>query len=152
MWFERDIDGIKVKLRIKNYVRTNDENWDEKWCKCDFSFYSGDWLNYHKEDVEVLLCCEIDNIIISLTDLLNNKILKEEEISFIEPDFSFKLIPKENLLDNIYLEWKVYFWNEGITGNHLSVTLDINDIKSLRTYLISIKNRPKFTNKTLILL
>ena len=47
--------GINVKLKIHGYRPTNKDNWDSEWCRCDFLFSSGDWLNYHKENDEVLL-------------------------------------------------------------------------------------------------
>lgn len=156
MWFERDINGIKIKLRINNYKYTNKKDWDSEWCQCDFLFYSGSWLNYHKENDEIFLCSEIDYLIMLLTELLNNKIFEPKEFSFIEPDFTFMLHPIENLKDNpkyiyvkpeskfvdIYLDWKIYFWDNGtLTDNHLTLTLDRDEITSLRDYLVSITTR-----------
>ena len=60
----------------------------------------------------------------------------------IEPDFKFILHPEEDLRNNpnytyvrpgyeildIYLEWRVYFWNEGLMDNYLTVVFDRNDI------------------------
>ena len=71
MWLEIDACGIEIKLQIKGYKQTNKDDWDSEWCKCDFLFASGDWLNYHKEDDEVLLSCEVDDLEESLTKLLN---------------------------------------------------------------------------------
>ena len=34
-----------------------------------------------------------------------------------------------------YLEWKINLWNDGLTSNYFSTTLDIDDIKALRCYL-----------------
>ena len=67
----------------------------------------------------------------------------------IEPDFKFILYPEEDLRNNpnytyvqpgyeivdIYLEWRVYFWNEGLTDNYLTVTLGREEITMLRDYL-----------------
>lgn len=100
MWFEIDASGIKIKLQINGYKPTNKENWDSEWCRCDFLFTSGDWLNYHKENDEVLLCSDIDELAETLTELLDNKILEEREILCIEPDFIFKLYPETDLRDN----------------------------------------------------
>ena len=69
MWFDIDASGINIKLRIKGYKPLGKYNWDSEWCKCDFLFASGDWLNYHKEDDEVLLSCEIEGLEEALTKL-----------------------------------------------------------------------------------
>lgn len=155
MWFEIDASGIKIKLQINGYKPTNKENWDSEWCRCDFLFTSGDWLNYHKENDEVLLCSEIDELAETLTELLDNKILEEREILCIEPDFIFKLYPETDLRDNpqytyiqpgyeiqdIYLEWRIYFWYEGLTDNYLTITFDRDKIESFRDYLVLVRSR-----------
>lgn len=155
MWFEIDASGIKIKLQINGYKPTNKENWDSEWCRCDFLFTSGDWLNYHKENDEVLLCSEIDELAETLTELLDNKILEEREILCIEPDFIFKLYPETDLRDNpqytyiqpgyeiqdIYLEWRIYFWYEGLTDNYLTITFDRDKIESFIDYLVLVRSR-----------
>ena len=155
MWFEIDASGIKIKLQINGYKPTNKENWDSEWCRCDFLFTSGDWLNYHKENDEVLLCSEIDELAETLTELLDDKILEEREILCIEPDFIFKLYPETDLRDNpqytyiqpgyeiqdIYLEWRIYFWYEGLTDNYLTITFDRDKIESFRDYLVLVRSR-----------
>ena len=154
MWFEIDAGGIRIKLRIRGYRPSNKDNWDSEWCKCDFAFSSGDWLNYHKENDEILLSYEVEQLAKSLTELLANKLMEETEITCIEPDFIFKLFPKKDLrndpkyiyvrpgceLQDIYLEWKIYFWDGGLTDNFLTVTLDREEIIKLRDYLAFISS------------
>lgn len=152
MWLELDISGIEMKLRINGYKPSTKENWDSNWCKCDFLFSSGDWLNYHKEEDEVLLSCEVEELEESLTKLMNNELSEIKEIECIEPDFKFILHPQSDRRDNpkytyvqpgyeiedIYLEWKIYFWNSGLTDNHLTLTLDREEIMKLKEYLTSV--------------
>ena len=142
MWLELDACGIEIKLRIKGYIPSTKDDWDNQWCPCDFLFLSRDWLNYHKNDDTVLLSCEVEALEESLTKLLANKLSEVKELSFIEPDFIFILHPQSNRIsdprygiEDIYLEWKVFFWNEGLTDNHLVVTLYRDDIKTMRDYL-----------------
>lgn len=149
MWFEIDASGINIKLQINGYRPTNKDNWDSEWCRCDFLFSSGDWLNYHKENDEVLLASEVDELEEKLSKLLDNKLTESEEMVCIEPDFIFKLYPQTDLRENpeytyvqpryeiqdIYLEWKVFFWCDGLTDNHLVVNLGRDEIKSMRDYL-----------------
>ncbi len=155
MWFKLDASGIKINLQIKNYKLTNRKNWDREWCHCDFLFYSDNWLNYHKENDEVLLCCEIDEISEALTRLLDNKIIEEKEIICIEPDFIFKLFPQKDLRDDarytyvkpgyeiqdIYLEWRIYFWDDGLTDNYLTITLYRDEITRFRDYIELVRNQ-----------
>ena len=147
-----DVAGIIIDFLVKGYRKSTRENWDDLWCKCDFSFRSNNWLNYQSVDNEVLLSCEVEELENNLTQLLDGKITEKTVIEPIEPDFKFILYPEEDLRNNpnytyvqpgyeivdIYLEWKVYFWHEGLTDNHLTVTLDRTEITSLRDYLISV--------------
>ena len=41
---------------------------------------------------------------------------------------------------DIYVEWEIYFWHEGLTDNHLTITLGREEIIQLREYLIAIIN------------
>ena len=152
MWYECDINGIKVTLQIRGYKPTNEDNWYHEWCKCDFSFSSGNWLNYHKENDEVLLSHEVKELAEAFTKLLDNKLSEETEISCMEPDFIFMLHPQTDLrndpkytyirpgceIQDISLEWKIYFWNDGLTGNYLTITLNRNEITNLRDYFASV--------------
>ena len=156
MWLELDASGIKIKLQIKEYIPSTKDNWDSQWCQCDFLFSSKDWLYYHKEDDELLLCCEVEELEDSFSKLLNNDLTEVKEIACIEPDFVFILHPQSDRRNNpnytyvqpgfeiedIYVEWKVFFWNGGLTDNHLVVTLDRDDIEIMRNYLLQIiKNK-----------
>ncbi len=152
MEFRLDISGVTVYLKVNGYVKSTKEEWDSQWCRCDFAFMSGDWLNYHKESDEVLLSCEVEELEEKLTKLLSDELTEVEEISCIEPDFNFLLYPKRDLREDpkytyvqpgyeiadIYMEWKVFFWNQGLTDNFLCVTLDREEIIKLRDYLSSV--------------
>ncbi len=149
MWFEIDVSGIEVKLQINGYKPTDKDNWDSEWCRCDFLFASGDWLNYHKGNDEVLLCSEVEELADAFTELLDNKLSEVKEINCIEPDFVFELYPQMDLredpkytyvrpgyeIQDIYVEWKIYFWHGGLTDNYLTITLGREDVARLRDYL-----------------
>lgn len=153
MGFELDASGVKIELEISGYTLINKKNQFLKWCTCSFRFSSENWLNYHKGNDEILLCCELDELTDALTDLIDNKIQKAKELSFIEPDFVFELYPKVESKDksqhffikpgfeirDIYLEWRVYILNKGFTANYLTITLGRDNIISLRDYLVSVQ-------------
>ena len=97
----------------------------------------------------MLLAREVDDLVEALEKLLTDQLSTPTEFTCIEPDFIFELTPKEDLRSNprfvyirsgceiadIDLEWKVFFWHEGLTGNYLSVVLARPDIECFLTYL-----------------
>lgn len=150
MWLKLNLDGIIVSLRIQQYRKTDRSNWDDVWCKVDFSFCSEPWLNYHKEYEEILLAREVDSLSDALEKLLNNQLNEPTEFPCIEPDFVFNLNPKEDVRNNprlvyvrpgyeivdIDMEWQVNFWDDGcLTANYLTVVLGREEIEYLLTYL-----------------
>ncbi|MCI9086137.1 MAG: hypothetical protein HFE51_06935 [Clostridia bacterium] len=157
MRLKMDLDGIIVELNIQQYVKKENRTSDEcdYWCKVDFSFSSQLWLNYNKENDEVFLSYEVDDLTEALDKLLNNKLCAPTTIELIEPDFCFELTPKEDLRNNpqilyiqpgyeiadISMEWRVFFWHDGLTANYLTVTLDRTDIKNLRDYLFLVTGK-----------
>lgn len=150
MKLRMDLDGICLQLSIDGYTHTTQQSWDENWCKCSFSFTSGDWLNYHKERDEVLLSSEVDRLADRFEKLLNGELEMPVELSMIEPDFVFRLVPVQDVRNNpdvvyvregcelvdIQVEWQINFWDDGcFTANYLTVMLDRADIEAMLAYL-----------------
>lgn len=149
MWLKLDLSGIRLSMQVRNYRKVSADDWDSTWCKTDFAFVADEWLNYRKDNDEVFLAREIEDLAKSLDDLLNDRLKAPTEFNCIEPDFNFILTPKKDLrLDpkvlyvrpgceivDVDLEWKISFWHDGLTANYLSVTLDRTDIESLLLYL-----------------
>lgn len=149
MRLKMDICGIELQFKVTGYERYVYEKWDDQWCRVDYSFRSGKWLNYSKIMDEVLLSCEIERIADLLQKLLNGELTEKTEVDFIEPDFQMTLCPQRDLRDDpkylsvqpgheivdIYMDWRVYFWDDGLTDNFLSVTLGREEIQILLTYL-----------------
>ena len=112
-------------------------------------------MNYHKESDEVLLCYEVEELEECLTKLLDNKLSELKEIACIEPDFIFVLHPQSDRredpkytylqqgyeIEDIYVEWKIFFWNGGLTDNHLVITLGREEIKIMRDYLSQVTKK-----------
>lgn len=157
MWFNLDVCGIMVRLQINKYHPTSDKEGDEwysHWCEVDYSFTSKSWLNYHKESDEVLLSGEVEMLEKVLTELLRDQLNEVKVFGCIEPDFKFVLHPKRDLrkegvicapgleIADFYLEWKIYFWDDGLTDNHLTLVMDRDEIRAFRDYLSEII-RPK---------
>lgn len=155
MWLKMDLDGVILDIQIRGYVPSSKEDWDSQWCKTDFSFSSGQWLNYRKEDDEVFLSCEIEELSSTIDKLLKDELHEIAEIACIEPDFHFFFHPKRDLrkdpaytyvregfeIEDIHAECTIAFWHEGLTDNYLSVSLDRHDLICLRSYLLLIMGK-----------
>ena len=146
MKLKLDLEGIEAILEINNYHPSTQEKWDEEWCEVSFSVTSGSWLNYGKLDNQILLCSEVEELRDTLKKLLLDELSEGSELSFVEPDFTFNITPKridnqlslfEDLprVSNAFVDWKIYFWSEGLTSNYLNVCLCDDEIEYLKNYL-----------------
>ena len=155
MLFERNLDGIDVILRIDNYQSPSNHDYGDWWCDCGFSFRMGkmaEIIDYRKDHDELLMPEEVDELANVLTNLLDGKITQPMEFTITEPDFQFILYPIKDLrtdskytymapgyeYQDIFVEWRVYFWNGWLTNNFLTLTLYRDDIVALRDFFESI--------------
>lgn len=74
MWLKLDLDGISFQLQIQGYRVSSKEENDYQWCKTDFSFTSGDWLNYSKNNVEIFLSSEVEELAHKTEKLLKDEL------------------------------------------------------------------------------
>ena len=156
MVFERNLNGIEVILRIDNYESPSKHTVGDWWCDCGFSFRMGklaEIINYRKDHDELLTPEEVDGLADALTNLLEGKINELQEYPLVEPDFVFLLYPIKDLrtdpkytyvapgheFQDIYVEWRVFFWDDGLTENYLNVTLSRDDIIAFRDFLEDVR-------------
>jgi len=149
MQLRMDLNGIVVRLRITGYKPCGHCDFAGEWCKVDYSFTAEPWLNYHREAVEVFSSSDIQCLADLIDKLLNDKLTEETCFDCDEPDFEFTLSPKFDARNNpnvlyvapgheildIGMKWDVFFWNHGLTANHLSVYLNRVEIENLKNYL-----------------
>jgi len=146
MRLKLDLDGVKTIFEIRKYHKSTEENWDEEWCKVTFSFICDNWLEYGRLDEELLLCGEIEELRDYTRRLLLDEIEDTAILTFLEPDFEFTFCPKriDNQLSlfeehpqvkNAYAEWKIAFWNDGLTDNYMCLHLSEDDLECLKNYL-----------------
>ena len=149
MIYNRKVSGIEIMLRIDNYQSPSKHTYGDWWCDCGFSFRFGSIIQYSVEHDELLMPEDIDSLAISLTRLLEGNLTEPTEEAMTEPDFVFMLYPQRDLrndpkytyiapgyeIQDIYVEWRIYFWSESLTSNYLTITLDREDIISFRDFL-----------------
>lgn len=136
-----NVEGIEVSLEIKDYKKSLSSY--DGWSTFSYSLKSGDWLNFHVENEPILANCEIEDFEEFLTKVINGKILESREVTFIEPDFEFVLDVIDKTEDGefyVLLDWKFYFYYNGITCNYLSISLDMSEIIKLRDYFRFVMN------------
>lgn len=154
MWLKLNLDGIELNIEIKGYQNSTYNNWDDEWCTVKINVQSENWLNYSQSG-DLLLACEVEEILSMFEDLKKDKIPESREVEFIEPDIKFVLNPKKDLRDDprftyvkpgceivdINAEIRVSFWNAGLTANYLSLSMDEEDISAFIIYLKVITKR-----------
>lgn len=132
---------FKLYMDIKDYEPDNRQNWYTQWCPVSFAVTS-DFMNYHKDNDEILLSCEVDSLVEQIDNLLHKR--KTENVSCIEPDLEFFFYPPgpNNDCAGGYMEVRIAFWsNDGLTADSLHICLDEKEAKIIRDYLLTVQNK-----------
>lgn len=159
MWLKFDLDGMLFELNITNYMANQD--YDGSWSKVSYNFKFKDVINYSINKTELLLNCEIDDLIKLTEELLNDELnddvlyeSKEEEFVFIfNPKYDIRNDPKllfvktgKEIID-ISMEIQVYLSNDGLTANYFSTTLNREEIEAFYLYLSLITRKIDIENE-----
>lgn len=143
-----DVNGIKIKMHLE---KCDDAQTGTVYFKHDISFSSDNWLNFNIDNgAERIFPSSIEEIAKALTEQADNKLTDVKEVICIELAMIFKLYPQTQAKDyygndngdiqDIRTELQVYFWNDRLTANHLTVVLGRDEITKLRDYLVSALN------------
>ena len=132
MYFETNANGINIKLQIRGYTPTNEDDWHSEWCECDYSFSSGNWLNYHKEGDEAFLSIEVEGLARAFSDLLDNKITEVTEMTCAEPDFILTYSHKQicvtirnTLISDRAVRFEIFILNGRYTSGMMDLRITI---------------------------
>ncbi len=150
-----------MKFTVRGYEGPSEDiDIYDQWCECDFYFKYGNSMEYKHFDDSTLMSSEIDEMELLFTEFLEGKITEVKELPFVEPDFIFYLIPDENVrpqndsftynlhsYKDISMEWRIYFWDDGLTDNYMTLTLDRDDITALRDYLREVQGKTSMSNE-----
>lgn len=155
MWIKFNLDGMKFELKIENYKPG--QTLDGDWADVSFNFEFQDIIKYKKTAMEILLCCEVDDLRAFMEDLLNDKLTDIKSYECIEPDFDFIFRPKYDIRNNpnliyvkpgneiedVNMELNVNLWNEGLTCNYFSTLFNRKEIENFYLYLCLITSKIK---------
>lgn len=131
-----DLDGIKLKMWIKNYESHRKGHVDyQDWCNVSFEIW-GENITYNVSDDEMLMCDEVDEIIEKMQLLIKNNIAEYQILSFLEPNLEFRLHPATKNAD-VQVDWIFKLWNLGtLTENYFSLSMDREDVEMFIRYLL----------------
>lgn len=87
-------------MNIKGYQPSDEESLSYQWCKVDFYFDFPGYINYSRQDDEVMLSCEIETLESKIDDFINDRINEKETLEFIEQDFDFVFLPSYNKVES----------------------------------------------------
>ncbi len=146
MRLKLDLGGIMLHLKIKGCRPTDGENCNYKWCTVDFAVSSGDWLNYHFEDNEVLLSDELESLTEGIEKLLHNELHECVELECAEPNFRFIFHPD-------FMEWTAAVWSGGrLTDHYLSMRFQRDDLEILLLYLFYVTGKRRASDREIVAL
>lgn len=143
-----DLDGIELILGVKNF-RYSKSMEDELWTDVYISVHN-EFINYETQG-ELLECWEVSDLKEKIKDLLEDKQLVIDELSFLEPDIAFHFMPsftrKVGENDCVYVapghefvkcgaELIISLYLKGsISGHAISLILASDDLEKLYNYL-----------------
>lgn len=105
----------------------------EEWCSMQISV-KNEFFNY-KNEGELLLFSEVEEIKNYLEQLLNGKLEEEEQLDFTEPDLEINLYPSDNV-EYILLDIKFNLIEQGeLSADYYNLCLDKKEIDELYSYL-----------------
>lgn len=105
----------------------------EEWCSMQISV-KNEFFNY-KNEGELLLFSEVEEIKNYLEQLLNGKLEEEEQLDFTEPDLELNLYPSDNV-EYILLDIKFNLIEQGeLSADYYNLCLDKKEIEEFYNYL-----------------
>ena len=165
MWIKFDLEGMKFEIQIKNQHRNTKYFDADDWAEVSFNVQFQNIIQYVKENDEILMWGEIENLIQTIKELSINKIKKTETVYFVEPDFEFVFEPDPEVntepkpdiksdyfcgsLDkNVDMRLNIYLWdNDGmLTENYMSLDFGRQDIYEFYIYLLLVAGKIKKTD------
>lgn len=91
--FQLELSGLTFTLDVRNYVKCKDyQDSCENWCDVNLDIKS-EFMHYVITNDEMLMCCEIDTLIVELTKFLNGEETRYPEWETLEPNLNFIFQP-----------------------------------------------------------
>lgn len=151
MGLKLQLDGFQLEFAIHHYRPSGGNRWTSEWCGCDFHVSWPPVLNY-QSNRDAFLSREVEDLTAMLTRLLDGELPAVQKVEFMEPDFVFILVPREDLRKNprythlapghefkeLYAHWRIHFWDSGRNAHFMTLQLNKEQVKALRDYLLTV--------------
>lgn len=151
MFLSLEFNQIKLRFKINSFANSLEKGEKYGWARISLSLQSSD-LQYQIEDKEILEDLDIKHIFDKLKQLLTQNLVRDEVLTFCEPDFKIHLIPAQhiselnpNTLDifanhemvPLHMIWVINLWEEGriLSGHSIQLDLGFSLIEAFYCYL-----------------
>ena len=141
-----DLDGIKTKIKIDDYMPNFSLNINSEFDNCmTYVDLSSDYINYTFNGM-FLKSFEVEYLKRELKNVLNDKTRVEKQIEFLNPTVMFELQPSGDIITNIengeYIncdcsgEFVISIIKDGrLSSNELRLFMVKDELKALYDYL-----------------
>lgn len=144
-----NLSDVDMQLQIRGWKTPNSEkDWADDWVETSLYLHSS-YLHYDC-DGDILLNCEVSNLLDALDHLLSGSMKEDRRLSFIEPDIEFGfhvakrlystpggIIYRDGYRDvDISLDMYINFWcTDGLGSNQFRMRLNRQEIEAFCVYL-----------------
>ena len=151
MFLSLEFNQIQLRFKINSFANSLEKGEKYGWTRVSLSLQSRD-LQYQIEDKEILEDLDIKRIFNRLERLLTKQLVRDEVLTFCEPDFKMHLIkthPAREINPNtidvstdheivpLRMIWIINLWGEGriLTGHSIQLDLEYSLLEPLYYYL-----------------
>lgn len=120
-----------------NISRTHKKEKDsmDRWCEVSL-IVENEYFKYKIINNEILLECEIKDLIKQFDNLLKGKLKEDKYIDFIEPDLEFILRPAKQSYEEDIVDFRINLFQDGVlSADFYNLCLGSEETEQLLIYL-----------------
>lgn len=124
----------EFELSISREHKDAKDSYD-KWCQISLRIENG-YFKYKKVNDEILLECEIEDLIREFYKMLTGDLQQDKYISFLEPDLEFILYPTIQANEKVIVDLRINLFQDGaLSADYYNLCLGEEEIEQLLIYL-----------------
>lgn len=118
-----------------NRAHKNAKDVYDKWCQISLKI-ENEYFKYKKVNDEILLECEIEDLIREFYKTLTGDLQQDRHISFLEPDLEFILYPCIQANEKVIVDLRINLFQDGaLSVDYYNLCLEEEEIEHLLIYL-----------------